>query len=196
MIKEDFHIINKNIEIIIGKEMSKPTRCASMLSLGFGELVKKQVRRIDENKNIIFKTVDVPRYALHIDCRFRFTCGYDIIIEKGDMFIPSNKYLQEHNIDEESFDEEKFNKDWDKIGNNFYDELIDKYFPDNEYKFIVKTASINRFGDLQIIFENGFAVQTFTDLRDDHECWRFFEKGSKNHTVVSSKGLDKESLEE
>ncbi len=195
MKKEDYDIINKNIEIIIGKEMSKPTRCVSMLCFGFGELVEIQARRFDENRNIVIKTVEVPKYALHIDCRFRVTCEYDIIIEKGDMYIPSNKYLQKHNMEEVNFDEQEFNNCWDEIGNNFCDELVDKYFSDKEFKFIVKDASINMFGDLIVVFENGFVIETFTDLHGQKECWRFFERNSKKHIVVSSEGLDRESLD-
>ncbi len=177
MIKEDFDIINKNIGIIVGKEMSKPIRGGSMLDLGFGEMIKKQARRFDENKKIVIKTVDVPRYALHVGSRFRFTCGYDIIITKDDMFVPSNKYLQENNVREDDFDDEKFNIDWDEKENNVFDELVDKYFLDNEFVFIVKNASINIFGDLKIVFENGFIFETFTDLHGDYECWRFLRWG-------------------
>lgn len=196
MVKEDFENINNSIEVIIGKEMRKPIRGGSMLDLGFGELVTKEAPRFDENKNIVTKTVEVPRYALHLSSTFRFTCGYDIVINKDNMFTPSNKYIQENNIDDDNFDEEKFNIDWEVRGNNAFDELVDKYFRDNEFKFIVKDAKINRLGDLKIIFENGFIFETFTDLHGDYECWRFFEIGSVKHIVVSSVGLDKGSYEE
>ncbi|MFV0425213.1 MAG: hypothetical protein ACK5K7_06635 [Bacilli bacterium] len=196
MIKEDFDIINKNMEILVGKEMRKPIRGGSMLDLGFGDMIKKQTRRFDENKEIVMKMVEVSRYAIHISSTFRFICGYDIIINKDYMFTPSNKYIQENKINEDNYDEEKFNIDWDIKGNNAFDETVDKYFPNNEFKFIVKDAKINRFGDLKIIFENGFTFETFTDLNGDYECWRFFEVGSDKHIVISSVGLDKESIEE
>ncbi len=179
MIKEDCDIVNRNLEMIIGSEMQKPTRDDSIVELEFKKLVEEQI----------------SKYALFVYSRFRFTYMYDIILTPDDIFVPSNKYLLEGNYTKDEFDEERFNEDWCVEGNNAFDEIIEKYFSNNEYKFIVKTASINRFGDLKIVFENGFIFETFSDMSHYYDCWGFLKIDSGKYLIISSEGLREETEE-
>lgn len=185
MIQSHIDEIKEKLSVLCNQKLEHFIRASSVADIGFGELIEKNIRAFDENKNIITKTITVPKYSLHIDCNFRLVCGNEIIVARGDIFQPSNKIVADPD-----FIYEEFN--WDIIGNNRFDEIIKQYFIDGNMVFTVKKIVVNKFGDLKIYFENNFLLEVSSDISGNEECYRFFEQKSENHLVVSGIGIELE----
>lgn len=164
MKQEDKKIISEQVNTLMGKKLSKIGRAAAMAWL-------------------TFLSNDEKEYALHLQCGFRICANGETIIANLDMFEPT-KSLEES----PSFDWETFN--WDVQGFNRYDEWTTQYNKDKEKQTIVEVIEVNTFGDLTIKFTNGIIIEVFANAATG-ECWRFFERKSDHHLVVSAQGIEK-----
>lgn len=181
--KENIAICNK-ISVLNNQKLSHISRAGSMINLGFGEFVKNKIAYKTEDGTFATKEVLAPKYAIHIDCAFRITCGNEILLSKCDIFNPNSALIKDSN-----FVEEEFN--WDVIGNNSFDEKSKTHFVDTDLDFVIKKVTINRLGDLTILLSNDFCLEVFIDSSENEECWRFFEVGNADdaHLVVTGRGF-------
>lgn len=189
MNKQDIDLINNKLSVLRKKPLRYVNRGGGSIFMGFGELVEKNSAYFTKEGTATTRKKMVSKFALHMECSLRFTCGNDIIVAKSDMFLPSA--ITEKNPD---FDWDNF--DWDIKGNNKFDEIVNYYFSKEPLDFIVSSTEVSKFGDLKIIFENDFILEVFADVSGSEECWRFFEVGSEKHVVVSSQGLENDACED
>ncbi|MDR0221769.1 MAG: hypothetical protein LBI54_10255 [Lachnospiraceae bacterium] len=163
-----------------------------MATMGLGEDVEGVKNRRNEHGEFVPTAVLSPKFAVHIHGRFRITCGDRIVLAKNDMFEPSSKIENEPGFDWDAWESDE-NDGWDAVGNNRYDELCSRYFADEPLEFVVKKATVSRWGDLKVVFENGFVLETFVDNTGDIECWVFFEDGGKGIFIeITGQGLTAE----
>lgn len=132
---------------------------------------------------IAFKSKNDGEYALHLQTFFRFCDSEKVLIADGDKYKPIS--LIE---DAPAFSVENF--EWDKQGNNLFDEWISKHQSTLLNKLIVKEVNVNPYGDLEIIFSQNITLTVLLDTTSTDECWRFFEFHSKKpHLVVTGEGI-------
>lgn len=190
-VEKEGYIISENekslLSVLNDQKLKSISRVGTMVSLGFGDLVKNKVVQKTEEGNFITKEVFVPQYALHIDCSFRIKCGNSIMMSQRDMFCPNSEMIKSANFNEDEFE-------WDIIGNNSFDEKAQKHFVDTGLDFTIKKININSCGDLKILLSNDFSIEVFVDSSEKEECWRFFEVGNADgtHLVVSGDVLYEE----
>lgn len=120
-----------------------------------------------------FKALNLD-FCLDIQSAFRFSKDNEILITNSDIYEPKKTYHE--NLD---FDYEKFN--WDIQGENRFDEWMDSR-KSELINSTVTDVSVSVHGDLYILFDNEVSLEIFNNSLD--ECWRFFERHKKNHTVV------------
>jgi len=195
MTKKDIKFIKDTLSIIIGQPLRYLGRAGAMVILNFGELIEskdiylgneKGKLVLDESGNAVPKRELEGRYGIDILCGMRFICGDEIIFAKSDMYLPSEEIANREDFIWDTFK-------WHKHGNNFFDEIVPKHFFNNSFAdYIVKDIKVNKFGDLTIIFENGFALEFFNDGSGYSEAWRFGEINSSKSLIINGNGIDKE----
>lgn len=179
---EIIKIINK-MSVMKGFELRQIARPGAMMSLEFGERIKKNTAERNDNiKSEIKNTVDL-KYAVHIDGFFRITHKGRIALSKDDMFRPSS-LIRNDILDEDDFE-------WDIAGNNKFDEEKDKF---EDIDLSIREIYVNEYGDLRIILSDDYSIEVFVDTNEDEECWRFFEVGNneKPHIVITGCGYFEE----
>jgi len=187
MKKEEKNKLINTISIINTQKLNQISRAGYMLTLGFGELIKNNAAYKNEDGTFEIKKIYTPKYALHIDCPFRITCGDNILITKNDIFIANSELRKKTDFNEDNFD-------FDNVGDSSFDEKINKYFADSSIEFFVHKIEVNKFGDLKIFLTDNFCIEAIIDSSENEECWRFFEAGNANkpHTVVFGNGFFEE----
>lgn len=142
------------------------------------------IGRIAATGDICFESNDKKEYFLHIQTAFRIRKEDEISIANLDMFEPTETLENSP-----SFDWKTFN--WDVQGFNQYDEWTKKYNKDKDNQVVVQNIDVNILGDFTVKCSHGVIMEIFTNATDDKECWRFFEKTSKNHhLVVTGQGIE------
>ena len=185
MNRADRVMIEKEIAKLEGEKLRRILRAGAMGNLGFGEWVDVEFSFFRKGQEREKKIIPVPRLALHISDGFRITCGNEILMGRKDMFSPSEKIAGQDDFDWDTFD-------WDIQGNNRYDEFAAEKLGVNPEGFTVKKVTVNLLGDLNIEFENGFLLKTFTGSSGNVEAWRFFDYNAGeevHHLEVCGQGL-------
>lgn len=140
--------------------------------------------RLGATGNLCFESNDNKEFFLRPQTAFRIRTDNEILIANLDMFEPTEALENSPSFDWETFD-------WDTQGFNQYDEWATQYNKDKENHVIVKDVEVNDFGDLTITCNHGVIIEVFINATDDKECWRFFERQSKDdHLVVTGQGVD------
>lgn len=185
MKKEDIDFITQKVHVLHNEKLQKVLRAGTMAMFQFGEYVEHEFYQYSKGKIISSEKVLVPKLNLHADCFFRLSDGEQIILSRGDIFEPADKISQEKDFDYSNFN-------WaNSYGNNRFEEIVCKYFGEEIFDFTVKDIFVSKLGDIKISFTNNYSLEVFPDISGDEECWRFFEIGSKDHTIVNGKGLEK-----
>lgn len=125
--------------------------------------------------------VNYGEFGLHIQCPWRFTDEKEIIVGSDDLF---------EQIDETAEYIENF--DWDVKGGNLRDvKLLDFISAKSN---IVKSASADKYGGLQIEFESNVILTVFPVVSSKayNEYWRLMNNidESINHYISSSDGFE------
>lgn len=189
MDKRDIQYISEALTVLKNQKLPRVIRAATLAEFQFGDYIEKEFNHYEKGKIMSTNRRMVPKLQLHVDCCFRLICGDTIILSRGDIFEPTSVMENDPDFDWDQFD-------WDIIGNNRFDEMVERYFTNEENDFIVEDIKVSPLGDLQIDFTNGFILEVFTDISGADECWRFFELGSDIHTVITGQGLDDDEDEE
>ncbi|MCL2353902.1 MAG: hypothetical protein FWC69_04660 [Defluviitaleaceae bacterium] len=204
MKKRDIEIIKKALSKLVGQSLRDAYRFAgASIHFGFGDMLeddcfyKDESGKLarDESGKLLRRKSLRPKYALRNECAMRVTCGNEILFAKADIFLPNTKLMKKANIENDGiFDWKAF--DWDVVGDNYFDEMIEKYIGDDPFEFVVKKIDVSKFGDLKISFENGFVLELFVDGSGGEESWRFFDVFSEErHLVVLGDGIEDASEE-
>lgn len=132
---------------------------------------------------IAFHSRDDREYALHLQTFFRFCDSEKVLIADCDKYQPVSFIKEAPSFLPENFE-------WDKQGNNLFDEWIHKYQSNLISKLAVKEVKVNSYGDLKIIFNKNIILTVLIETTSSEECWRFFEYHSKKpHLVVTGEGI-------
>jgi hypothetical protein len=186
--KEQLNTIITALNCLKGEKLQYVMRAGSMGDFGLGDLVDVDDNTQDDNRKFV-PIRKLPRFIIHVDGRFRMTCGDEIILSKNDMFCPSTTKENEPGFDWSAWAADE-NDGWDVKGNNRYDEICSQYFNDEPFDFAVKKVTVSKWGDLKIEFENGFVLETFVDASGDEECWCFFVVNDLNSFItITGRGL-------
>jgi len=163
--------INKYLSGLIGLKLSRQTRAASMQCFQFGNLKE------------ISNTKSIGEFALHIQCAWRFTNEIEIIAGHMDLYNQSNENAE--------YDE---NFDWTVYNSNLRDVKLNKLLSD--FRLIVISACIDKFGGLEIQLDNKIKLSIFPEesSKADIEYWRLIDnKNDKSkHFVSWSTGFEAE----
>ncbi|MCC3868989.1 hypothetical protein [Terrisporobacter mayombei] len=149
-------MINKYLE---NNVMDGMGRCSDMIWISFGkELLVRNYRNEEVKKS---------EYALHIQCPFRISRNNKILLSNYDIYT-----LIEGSI----------NDDWDVIGNNRYDKIVNGILlPMLPLK--VNKVNYSEIGDIEILLEDNIVINIFVNSSDLVEEWRFINNHTGNHYV-------------
>lgn len=164
MNQNDITFINNQVKALIGAKGFTIGRVASMAWIGFN--------------------TDNSEYSLHLQTAFRIRNNEKVLVANSDMFEPTETLQSSP-----SFDWETFN--WDVQGFNRYDEWVKQFKKEFDEPITVQTINVNNFGDLTIELSQNIVIEVFINATTE-ECWRFFERTSKDdHLVVTGQGIEK-----
>ena len=162
----DKELIRKIIEAtsqLKGSKFTKATRCTTLGSFTF----------TDSNK---------IKYAIHSESFFRFVKDDQILFTQHDIFY-------EHEFSTKELDYKKGERINDFIGETQFDLISSKIA---KLKLIVLDVKVNEFGDLTVIFNEGYKFDFYVGgSRNISESYRFFKVNSKEpHLVVYYNEID------
>jgi hypothetical protein len=165
--------INSQIGKLVGLKLQYAGRASSLFWLGFGDII--QINRRG-------KIQETAEYALHIQCSWRITLNNKIVVASRDFYSPCS-----------GWDENDEDFDWDKQGNNRFDEKI-KIFMKENGQLKVEHIESDDVGGFKIFLSNDYKLEAFPDSSEDDEHsehWRFFNrKDNSLHFVVTGKGTE------
>lgn len=149
-------MINKYLENNVMEGMG---RCSDMIWISFGkELLVRNYRNEEVKKS---------EYALHIQCPFRISKNNKILLSNYDIYTSI---------------EGSINDDWDVIGNNRYDKIVeDLLIPMLPLK--VNKVNFSKIGDIEILFKDNIAINIFVNSSEIAEEWRFINNNTGEHYV-------------
>jgi len=147
--------INKILQDLIGLPLTRTTRAANMECLKFGTIFRTEK---DGTKN------NIGEFALHLQCPWRLTNENEIIVGNGDLYQQADETAD--------YDE---NYDYFEFNANLRDVRLDKLIKDKTITII--SAKADKFGGLEICFENNITLTVFPDLasKADNENWRLID---------------------
>lgn len=155
------HLQNEKISYIV--------RAGNMLCLGIGDCIEI----LDRKGNTVEKSI----MSLHIQSAWRITNREkkEILLASSDFYVPNSTITDETNFE------------WDKKGNNLFDEKSQIWLRERT-PLHIKAYKVNTYGDLRLTFSNDEQLSTFTDASDDTEAWRFFSISDEKHLVFTGTG--------
>lgn len=132
------------------------------------------IGRVSDMCWIIFTSEDNQmNYSLHLQCPWRIRKENKILLSNVDIYELAMGYNEEDG-------------EWDDTKRNVFDEIVQQ----NQWKGkIVENIAVTEVYDLKIFLSDSFVIECFVnDLRG--ECWRFFQKGVKEHLVITGIGIE------
>jgi hypothetical protein len=171
------HAISKQITaelaILIGQPLSECGRAADMHFFGFGPLQRSTNRQGEE--------IESSQIRLHIQSRWRLVGPAGILFGRDDLHRPADEALAESEFD------------WDQHESVLDAKQRNWVSEHSESPPKVVGVSGNRYGDLRIELEFGFALETFccdSNRSDYSEQWRLFgHRADGSHFVVSGQSV-------
>jgi len=191
MTKKDVKFIRESLTVLIGQPLTNLGRARAMVVVNFGELVETNIIKRgedgaairNEKGRLVYVKGMEGRYALNAQCSMRFTCDDEILFASSDILLPNTEIA--HSMD---FNWHTFN--WGHEGNNYYDEMTLRHFNGKFSEYIVKNIEVKNFGDLTILFENGFQLEFYANYSRDDENWCMYELNSDNSLTVLGNGIE------
>jgi hypothetical protein len=147
--------INRILHDLVGLPLTRTTRAADMECMKFGTLNKKDKKGVMQNYG---------EFGLHLQCPWRLTNDKEIIVGSFDLYEQTNETRE--------YDD---NFNWDIINGNLRDVKLRKLI--STEICIVKSAIADKFGGLQIIFENNLILTIIpvTTSKSGIEYWRLLD---------------------
>lgn len=164
--------INKILSSLTGLPFTQTTRAANMECLKFGT-----VYRTDKDE----QSYNVGEFALHLQCSWRFTNETEIIVGSGDLYQQADETAD--------YDEDY---DYLQFDANMRDVKLEKLI--NENNLIILSADFDKFGGLEIWFNNNIKLTVFPSIssKTENEFWRLidFRKEESYHLESWSTGFE------
>ncbi|MCW3105546.1 MAG: Uncharacterized protein JWQ09_52 [Segetibacter sp.] len=147
--------INKILSDLIGLPLTRTTRAANIECLKFGSVYRTDK---DGGKN------NIGEFALHLTCPWRLTNETHIIVGSDDLYQQADETAEY----DEDYNYHEFNA-------NLRDVKLDKLI--NENKLSIVSANADKYGGLEICFDNNIKLTVFPDLtsKADNEYWRLID---------------------
>ncbi len=158
-------MINRKLSVLINQPLVEIGRASGLTWLCFG----KKIMIKDRNGLESLKS----KYALNIQCPWRFIKNRAIIAASRDIFIPKS-----------DFKDNKF--DWEKFGSNHFDDNIKKInnIISKSITLVTKISS-DDMGGLNIDFQDDLKMELFPDCSLEKEFWRFINfENNCDHLIV------------
>lgn len=145
----DINIKNKRIHSVY--------RAADMLCIDIGRAIKKKI-----GKNMRM----VAEYSLHIQCPWAIQDLEKLILASGDIYEP-------YDIEaDEDWEWDQFStKDEEK---NLFDYKVDK-MESTLTQCVIERIDTDVYGNIKLVFDNGWSFCTFIDSSRKREFWRFID---------------------
>lgn len=161
---------------LLGLELSKVSRGASMLMCTFGPLRSiPDTYRGGERQ--------VGDLALHLQCPWRLRDKSRILIGFTDIYYPAD--LAPTEPIPQGFD-------WDVAGVNRCDRFFESFVPSHPVSSLrVASVSADDVGGFSLLFSGRFALDVFPDSGSLDEVWRLLSPGTdREHFVMPDSILD------
>ncbi|KMZ54871.1 hypothetical protein [Dorea sp. D27] len=162
--------MNSFIKELEGQAFRKIGRASDMCWISFGKtIIVKDYKGNDVEKGT---------YALHIQCPWRIikNSTQKLLLTSNDIYEPSSNLQWTEEFD------------WDRMGNNLFDENVKQW--NDENGIYVLNVDISQLGDIRINLSNGMTFESFLNISTDDEAWRFFKCNSKDkHMICSGLGI-------
>lgn len=163
--------INQILKDLIGLPLTRTTRAADMECLKFGTL---HLPSMDGD------ILNYGEFGLHLQCPWRFTSEKEIIVGSADLFEQKDEtaeYVE--------------NFDWDVKSGNLRDVKLLNFI--SEKSLIVKSVNADKYGGLQIEFDNHILLTVFPVVSSKayNEYWRLMDNKdeTKSHYLSTSEGF-------
>jgi hypothetical protein len=163
--------INNILRDLIGLPLNPTTRAANMQMFSFGAIIN--ITLTSPKKGPISKSVG--EFALHLQCPWRLTNENEIIVGSGDLYQQADEIAE--------YDE---NYNYYELNANLRDVKLDKLI--NENKLSVISINADKFGGLEICFDNNIKLNVFPDLasKADNEYWRLIDFKNEKSKYIES----------
>jgi hypothetical protein len=169
--------IEKALNVLIHQPFWKARRAVNMAMFDFGER--------HSSTNHKGQPIEHGRYALHIQCGWRFTQLDQIVVGSDDMYYPPDG----------SFEFPK-GLEWDTAMGNLHDVRMKAFMAEHENNpLTVNSIEVRRAGFVSIFFTDEYTLDIFpanssSGYQYNVEHWRFLN-GENSHFVFT--GADIES---
>ena len=162
--------VEATLRVLVGLPLRYIRRAIDMQVFQFGEVMHGRSRSSDEQ-------TDFGRYALHVQCAWRWLSRDRLVVGSHDRFIPRDN--PDHVPDD---------FDWTEPKSNLCDARTEELIHSHENELlIVRGISAGRCGAFSLAFSNGDVLEVFPD-NSTSELWRFFDhatKGGPPHYVFT-----------
>ncbi len=164
--------IEDRLKNLLGLPLENAGRTGNLVWFSFGKTVTMKNRNGTEKK--------VAEYALNVQCSWRITQEYEILVASGDIYLPSKRF----NGAEEEFK-------WDIQGMNRCDERLKEFFKTLKSDIFVESIQADKIGGVKIFFTKHYLLELFPDESTKDEFWRIFVPGNaSSHFVVTGNGIE------
>ncbi len=174
--------IDEQVRRLVGLPLRYWGRAADMATLGFGEIVNRE----SSSPRSRGKLVEVPEFALHIQCHWRIVRDGGILVGYADWQWPPAGSAVAY-LDFDAPDAPR----------NRRDDLVDAFVGHGAQAHIVEAAVGAMAGDLRLEFADECVLEVVPDYAtqdDPHdEYWRLLlpdEGPVHRHFVVTAHGLE------
>lgn len=134
-------------------------RCSDMIWVSFGKKLLVMNYRNQEVKK--------SEYEFHIQCQFRISKDNKVILGNYDVYTLLDNAISD---------------DWDILGNNRYDKIVNEVLlPMLPLK--VSKVNYNEIGDIEILLEDNIVINIFVNSSESVEEWRFINNHTGDHYV-------------
>ena len=153
---------------IVGLPLWGATRAADMQRFMFG-------RAIDGTRTD-GRAHQYGEFELHVQCPWRLISNGLLIVGSRDLSEPRSGLIGGPDFD------------WEPIGSNLRDELLDVYIEDHQGPRFVRQMGLELLGDLRLTLDDGSELQLFSANSQrpiEGEYWRFTQVDGE-HLVATT----------
>jgi len=156
---------------LLNKSFHSMHRVVDMLCLNFGNDLRKIVRL---GEHTLSDKV-YPAYSLHLQTQWRFVHNNSILLGSRDIYRPYSA-----TIDESEWDYSLIGRPNEE--SSLFD-VVSKQLTENLSGHYVTSCEQSSFGDIRIVFSNGYVFEAFIPASYQDEEWRLIDFTTDEHLI-------------
>lgn len=154
-------------------------RVLDMLCISFGDTISAEKICIG-NRSVYRRTI--PEFSLHLQTHWRFLYGNTILLGSGDIYTPFSK-----DVDENKWD-------YSVVGRPDSESSVFDVVCNQVSKALkghhVAESSVTSFGDIRIVFTNGYVFEAFVSDSVKTEEWRLIDTEADTHFIFYDEEIE------